>query len=131
MHLSTSEIEKLVAAALAVRQLAYAPYSQFKVGAAILSESGSIVSGCNVENASYGLTLCAERNATTSMIAQGMRRMSAIAVACSGAGSPCGACRQVLAEFGEQIEVILVNADDERIVAQWNIRELLPHAFKL
>ncbi len=93
--------EALVAAARAVRQSAHAPYSKFRVGAAVADEAGRIHVGCNVENASYGLTVCAERNAVAAAVAAGARRIVAVAVA-SGSrppASPCGACRQVLAEF--------------------------------
>ena len=78
---------------------AYAPYSHFQVGAALLSECGTIVTGCNVENCSYGLTICAERNAATSAVTQGLMRWKAIAIATVGGVAPCGACRQFLAEF--------------------------------
>ena len=89
----------LVEAALAARSLAYAPYSKFLVGAAVLTESGAIYAGCNVENASYGLTICAERVALCSAVAAGHRTLAAMAVATSGGGTPCGACRQFAAEF--------------------------------
>ncbi|MEZ6135766.1 MAG: cytidine deaminase [Pirellulaceae bacterium] len=127
---SPTIIEELRQAALAVRRQAYAPYSNFLVGAAILAGSGKLFVGCNVENASYGLTICAERNAIAAMIAAGERKIQAIAVACHGAGSPCGACRQVMAEFGEDYGVFLIDADSGEIAAELTLEELLPHRFR-
>ena len=100
----------LIEAALAVRQQAYAPYSNYPVGAALLMEDGSIVTGVNVENSSYGLTICAERTAVGKAIAAGYRKIMAVAVATDNAGSPCGACRQVLTEFAGDVPVYLVDA---------------------
>ncbi len=93
--------EELVRAARRARRRAYAPYSGFKVGAAVLTRSGAIVTGCNVENASYGLSVCAERAAVQRAVAEGHRGMKAIAVVAGSSGAtPCGACRQVMREFG-------------------------------
>ncbi|MDR7544060.1 MAG: cytidine deaminase [Armatimonadota bacterium] len=99
--LSPASVARLVRAARAARRRAYAPYSGFKVGAAVLTASGAVVPGCNVENASYGLSVCAERAAIHRAIAEGHRDLVAVAVT-SGrtAAMPCGACRQVMAEFG-------------------------------
>jgi len=122
---------KLLDAALAARQHAYAPYSKFLVGAAVLAEDGTITSGANVENASYGLTICAERVAIGAAVAAGARRISAVAIATTGAASPCGACRQVLAEFGGAMDVFLVDADDPSQVRTLSLTELLPEQFEL
>ena len=123
--------QQLIDAALKARQHAYAPYSNFLVGAAVLSEDGTIVSGTNVENASYGLTICAERVAATAAVAAGHRKIEAVAVATSGAASPCGACRQVLAEFGGNMEVVLINADQPDEIRTLTLGQLLPEQFEL
>lgn len=100
----------LIEAALAIRDRAYVPYSHYPVGAALLMEDGTIVTGVNVENSSYGLTICAERTAVTKAITAGYRKILAVAVATDNAGSPCGACRQVLTEFAGDVPVYLVDA---------------------
>lgn len=100
----------LIQAALAVRAKAYASYSNYPVGAALLMEDGSIITGVNVENASYGLTICAERTAVGKAVTEGYRKILAVAVATDNAGSPCGACRQVLTEFAGDVPVYLVDA---------------------
>lgn len=121
----------LIAAAKDAQRRAHAPYSKFQVGAALLTKSGKIIKGCNVENASYGLTICAERVAITKAVSEGHRQFSAIAVvAPSGALSPCGACRQVLAEFGEMV-VVCADSRNTKKVRLYLLSELLPHAFKL
>lgn len=99
----------LIEAAIEVREQAYAPYSNYQVGAALLMEDGTIVTGVNVENSSYGLTMCAERTAVGRAIAAGYRNILAVAVATDNAGSPCGACRQVLTEFAGDVPVYLVD----------------------
>lgn len=99
----------LIQAAIDIRQQAYAPYSNYPVGAALLMEDGQIVTGVNVENSSYGLTICAERTAVTKAITAGYRKILAVAVATDNAGSPCGACRQVLTEFAGDVPVYLVD----------------------
>lgn len=124
----------LLAAAAAVVKNAYAPYSDFHVGAALQVTDGPIVAGCNVENASYGLTNCAERTAIFSAVKDGYRSFSAVAVVTSGDGLPypCGACRQVLSEFcGADCPVYIAHVD--RLGAYDTIRmgDLLPYAFKL
>ena len=116
-------------AAKSVRPNAHAPYSKFQVGAAILTASGEIFAGCNVENASYGLTICAERVAVGSAVAAGHKQIVAVAVASSGGHSPCGACRQVLSEFGPAMEVILVDADDPTRTRTTTLAALLPEQF--
>lgn len=122
---------QLIEAALAARQQAYAPYSKFLVGAAVLAEDGTITAGANVENASYGLTICAERVAATAAVAAGARQLSAVAIATTGGASPCGACRQVLAEFGGSMDVVLVDADDPTQVRVTSLDQLLPEQFEL
>jgi cytidine deaminase len=119
-------VDELVAAAWQAREKAYAPYSQFFVGAALLAADGRIFVGCNVENISYGLTNCAERVAIGAAVAAGVRKFSVVAVvADTGVPvSPCGACRQVLAEFGVP-QVILANRA-ERL--EFRLQELLPRA---
>lgn len=109
---------------------AYAPYSNFPVGAAVLDDLGRIFTGVNVENASYGLTICAERVAIFSAIAHGARSIKAVAVAAKNqpAVVPCGACRQVIAEFCDPSVKILSDAGNGTLVA-WTVAELLPHAF--
>jgi cytidine deaminase len=128
MDLSPDDVERLVAAAVAVRDHAYAPYSRFRVGAALLLPDGRVCSGCNVENASFGLAVCAERNAVAAAVASGARRFAALAVVTdlSPPASPCGACRQVLAEFGD-FPVILANVAGDRVVTA--VSRLLPDAF--
>jgi cytidine deaminase len=108
--ISDSQREALIQAAMAARAQAYAPYSHYKVGAALLMPDGRVFTGVNVENASYGLTICAERTAVFKAVSEGYREFLAIAVATENAGSPCGACRQVLVEFAGDIPVSLVDA---------------------
>lgn len=121
--------EALIAQALKMREAAYAPYSRFQVGAAVLGADGRLFGGCNVENASYGLTICAERGAVVAAVAAGVRKFEAIAVATQGGASPCGACRQVLVEFADDLLVVLVDAADPTNVRDWRLRDLLPAAF--
>ena len=120
--------DQLVDAARAAQQQAYCPYSRYRVGAALLAEDGRIFSGCNVENASYGLTICAERSAIFTAVSAGARRFRRIVVATDSdpPGPPCGACRQVLAEFGLELEVESVGPVQSR---RWRVRDLLPDAF--
>lgn len=110
------------------RQLAYAPYSNYPVGAALLTESGEIFTGTNIENASYPLSICAERVAVFKAVSAGNRRPVAISVVTDNGGSPCGACRQVLAEFGLDTRVIMADGEGN-IVHDTTVRELLPQAF--
>ena len=122
---------RLVATARTARKRAHAPYSKFRVGAALLTASGKIYPGCNVENASYGLTLCAERVALASAVAAGERRFVALAVVSAGAATPCGACRQVLAEFAPRLKVILSDTVHRQSSRIFFLNELLPHRFVL
>jgi len=120
--------EALLEAARAVQQHAHAPYSGFRVGAALETEDGQVFVGCNVENASYGLTICAERTALVSAVAAGHRRFRRIVVVSDSdpPASPCGACRQMLAEFGLALRVDAVGPGQ---ALQWTLAELLPDAF--
>lgn len=120
---------RLVAAAVGARGRAYAPYSEFAVGAALLSKGGRVFTGCNVENASYGLTVCAERVALFKAVSEGVREFEAIAVACGDTPcSPCGACRQALREFAPDLKVVLADAEGRK----WEtttLSHLLPRSF--
>lgn len=120
----------LIRSACDARTNAHAPYSKFLVGAALLAESGAIISGCNVENASYGLTICAERVAFSTAVAAGHRRFQALAIATSGGHPPCGACRQFAAEFCDDLPILLINSDRPDHVSESNLRELLPGRFE-
>ncbi len=121
--------EKLLRAAKDARKLAYTPYSKYSVGAALLTKDGEIIQGANIENASYGLTVCAERNAVFSAILGGHRDFTALCVAAEGAMPyPCGACRQVLSEFARDLEIIVT---DGVSVERTTLQELLPHSFSL
>ncbi|HTU70495.1 MAG TPA: cytidine deaminase [Candidatus Baltobacteraceae bacterium] len=122
------EYEALLSAAREVRERAYAPYSKFRVGAALDTGDGAVFLGCNVENASYGLSICAERAAVASAVTAGFRNFTAIAIAGPDGvlTSPCGACRQVLAEFNPAMTVIFT-APDGPVAA--TLEELLPHSF--
>ena len=124
--------DEMVALALAARQKAYAPYSKYHVGAVILTESGDVYEGANVENASYGLSVCAERNAVTRMVLEGGAKPRAIFVATQSSppGSPCGMCRQVLLEFAddaEHLRVVAINPEGERV--EWTLAALIPAGF--
>jgi cytidine deaminase len=131
MDLDPALLERLIEAARSARGNAHAPYSGFKVGAAWRGADGRVFAGCNVENASYGLSVCAERNAVAAAVAAGATRFEALAVVTSSSppAAPCGACRQVLAEFGD-LEVVLVNPTGERrstslaVLHPWPFRSL-------
>ena len=126
---SPVQLRKLKSAAKAAAGRAYAPYSKFRVGAAVLTATGKIFAGCNVENASYGLCNCAERTAIFSAVAAGERQFKCVAVytPTKTATAPCGACRQVIYEFGPRIRV--VSSCDTRDQIDGSIRSLLPAAF--
>lgn len=121
--------QRLIDAAVKARQQAYAPYSKFPVGAAVLTEEGQVFIGCNVENASFGLTNCAERAAVFAAVAAGHRQFAAVAVATEGGYSPCGACRQVLAEFSDDLPILIIDARSEGRVEEVSLTELLPRRF--
>lgn len=124
------ELEQLLATARAAREKAYAPYSHYKVGAALRAASGKIYTGCNIENASYGATICAERVAACSAIAAGEKEFLTLAVVTDGPtpGPPCGMCRQFLAEFAPELPIILGNLQGD--VVKGNLRDYLPQAFR-
>ncbi len=124
---------RLLAAARKVRRHAHAPYSKFFVGAAVVDERGRVHVGCNVENASYGLTVCAERNAVAAAVAAGARSVKAIVVVTNAAppASPCGACRQVLAEFGADALTVTLAAPTGKVLRTVRLADLLPERFVL
>ncbi len=121
--------EELIDVAKKARKNAYAPYSKFKVGAALLTKSGKVFTGCNVENSSFGASMCAERVAVFKAVSEGEREFEAIAVVTDtdDPAMPCGMCRQVLSEFSMDIEVYAANLDGK--VKTTTLRELLPYAF--
>ena len=130
VHVHTDELVRISKRAM---ERAYAPYSNFKVGAAVLGASGRVYSGCNVENASYGLSVCAERTAIFKAVSEGEQEIRAIAISSSSGkpAFPCGACRQVMAEFapsGENMQVYLVS---DQGVETHTLADLLPHEFRL
>lgn len=125
--LNEESAQDLVRRAIAARRLAYVPYSKFPVGAALLTRSGKIYTGCNVENASYGLTVCAERVAIWKAISEGETEFVALAVATNIGGSPCGACRQVMAEFAPDMPVLVADLSGQATAT--SVAELLPLAF--
>ncbi len=122
-------IQRLREAAVAASHKAYCPYSKFPVGAAVLTENGAIFAACNVENASYGLTVCAERNAVFQAVASGHQRIRAVAIVTptDSPTPPCGACRQVISEFGPEAEVFSFAKDGRALYH--TVKELLPEAF--
>lgn len=129
----TSEEQSLLAMAVDAAQRAYAPYSNFRVGAAVRTEAG-LFTGCNIENASYGLSVCAERTAIFAAVGAGARRIEMVAVSCVDTGldtgiggrMPCGACRQVIAEFADRAVPVIVHG-----AGVWQVNELLPEPFEL
>ncbi len=126
--LSDAERHALIELAIEARRRAYAPYSNYHVGAALRTKSGRIFTGCNVENAAYPTGMCAERVAVFKAVSEGEREFEVIAVATSNGGSPCGSCRQVLAEFG--LDTLVLIADHHgRLVQETTVDGLLPGAF--
>jgi cytidine deaminase len=119
---------ELVRRAVQAMKRAYAPYSNYPVGAALLTESGEVFEGVNVENAAYPAGICAERSAIFAAVSNGHREFKAIAVASRNGGTPCGSCRQVLAEFGLKTDVLLADRDG-RVTAEMSVEDLLPNAF--
>jgi len=128
MNLSDELREKLIQTALQVRHWAYAPYSHYSVGAALLTASGRIYDGVNIENAAYPATICAERVAVFKAVSEGERQITAIAVATVNGGTPCGSCRQVLAEFGLDTLVLIVDSEG-KVCLETTVGGLLPGAF--
>ncbi len=129
MKITPKQRAELIERAMDVRSNAYAPYSKYAVGAALLTRSGKTFDGVNVENASYPLSMCAERNAIFKAVSRGEREFDVIVVATDNGGSPCGACRQVMAEFGLDTRVLTVDADGE-VVLDTTVEALLPEAFQ-
>jgi cytidine deaminase len=126
--LSDEECSALIELANEARRRAYVPYSNYRVGAALRTKSGRIFTGCNIENAAYPTGMCAERVAVFKAVSEGEREFEVIAVATSNGGSPCGGCRQVLAEFG--LDTIVLIADGQnRLVQETTVAGLLPGAF--
>ncbi len=128
MAITNQQRNDLAQRAADARANAYAPYSTYAVGAALLTETGRVFTGVNVENAAYPTSMCAERSAVFSAVTAGERQFSAIAVATDNAGSPCGSCRQVLAEFNLEMPVYLVDAAG-KVRIETSVAELLPYAF--
>ncbi|MBC8505945.1 MAG: cytidine deaminase [Anaerolineales bacterium] len=118
----------LIQKAMSVRENAYAPYSNYQVGAALLTNSGRVFTGVNVENSAYPVTMCAERSSVFKAVSEGEREFAAVAIATSNGGTPCGSCRQVLAEFGLDTLVILVD-ENGLVTEEMTVAELLPKAF--
>jgi len=125
--------QKLVAAAAQARERSVSPYSKFKVGAALLTKRGEIIGGANVESASYGLTCCAERIALFKALTDGKKDFVAIAVVArwDGGPMPCGACRQLLAEYAPAAKVFVADSDDLKTIRRFTVKQLLPKAFTL
>jgi cytidine deaminase len=129
MRLSPED-RALIEAARRAQQQAYAPYSGYAVGAAVRTPDGRLFTGCNIENASYGLSVCAERVALFCAVSEGARAIEAVAVVTQDGATPCGACRQVLMEFAPEPEACSVwIATPDQIVARYTLRQLLPEAF--
>ena len=120
--------KSLVEEARHARQWAYVPYSHYPVGAALLTESGKVYDGANVENAAYPTAMCAERVAVFKAVSEGEHNFTAIAIVTSNGGMPCGACRQVMAEFNYQLKVIIAN-ENGQIIKETSLDKLLPDAF--
>lgn len=121
--------QRLIDEAAMVRGRAYAPYSGFQVGASLLTSDGEIISGCNVENATFGATVCAERNAISAAVARGVREFAALCVITPADRpvAPCGICRQVLAEFSGDLPILMITTAGDRLHVE--LSELLPHRF--
>ena len=120
--------QQLIDAAIAASRHAYMPYSNYRVGAALLTAGGEIYGGCNIESVSFTPTVCAERTAVFKAVSEGQREFSAIAVVTRDAGSPCGVCRQMMYEFAPDLRVILADLDGKAHLVT-TLRELLPHGF--
>lgn len=122
--------QELTALAKSASEMAYAPYSHFRVGAALECEDGTVFTGCNVENAAYGLSICAERTAMAKAVSEGHRDFSRLGIYCADIedfGMPCGQCRQFMAEFNLDMEVIVGRPDGETVT--YTVRDLIPYAF--
>jgi cytidine deaminase len=128
MNLSAEMKDRLMERAVQARQWAYAPYSKYQVGAALLTESGKIYDGVNVESAAYPSSMCAERVAIFKAVSEGELRFQALAVSTANAGTPCGGCRQVMVEFSLDMLVLIGDAEG-KLVHEMTVAELLPGAF--
>jgi cytidine deaminase len=128
VKLNDDQRRALIESAVQVRRWAYAPYSHYNVGAAVLAASGRIYDGVNVESAAYPTSICAERVAVFKAVSQGERQLLAVAVVTENGGSPCGACRQVLSEFGADMLVLIAN-DQGKLLRELSMTDLLPGAF--
>lgn len=132
MTIAPAVLSEMLNLAMEARANAYAPYSKFQVGASILTTNNKIFAGTNVENASYGLTICAERAAVFAAMTAGENRIKAVLIIAPDAATPCGACRQVLAEFAEpDCAVYLASSQSKQITGHYLLKDLLPLAFKL
>lgn len=129
--LSEDVVAELVSAAIAARKHAYAPFSKFYVGAAVLGDDGRVYAGVNVENSSYGATICAERIAAGAAITAGAKSLRAVAIATPSVAGPCGVCRQFLYEFGPTMRVLLIDSDSGEVRRDVSLSELLPDGFIL
>ena len=127
MALENETRTKLIELARSAREWAYVPYSGYRVGAALLTDSGKIYEGVNIENAAYPATVCADRVAVFKAVSEGERRFTAVAISTSNGGMPCGVCRQVLAEFG--LDTIVLTSDDQGNISETTVGDLLPGAF--
>ena len=127
--MTPSQSEELISAACHAQEGAYAPFSNYLVGAAVRTLKGTIYSGCNIENTSYSLTICAERVAIASAIAAGERKFEALAVATKDGATPCGACLQFLAEFSSDLPILVVTIADKPVIRQHRLVKLLPQQF--
>ena len=121
-------LPELIQLAMAIRERAYAPYSRYRVGAAVLTDSGLIFEGVNIENAAYPSSMCAERTAIFKAVSEGEQGFAVLVVATDNGGSPCGACRQVMREFAPDLRLVMVNGDGE-VVLDADLQDLLPHSF--
>ncbi|MFQ5611472.1 MAG: cytidine deaminase [Anaerolineae bacterium] len=127
MSVDAETRDRLIQEATAAREASYSPYSKYKVGAAVLTKSGRVYRGCNIENAAYTPSVCAERTAIFKAISEGERDFLALAVVTENGGAPCGVCRQVMREFAPQLTII--NADLDGQVEVYSLPEVLPHSF--
>lgn len=130
MNTPVIEPERLISRAIQAREMAYAPYSHYQVGAALLTEDGDIITGCNVENAVYPLGICAERTAIVKAASEGKRRILALAVVTHNGGTPCGACRQTIREFGDPTIPIFI-ARPDGTYRETTLGALLPDSFSV
>lgn len=127
--LTTRVKEELIRKANEAREQAYAPYSRYQVGAAVLTADGQVFTGCNIENAAFPSSLCAERVAIFKAVSEGHRQLRAIAVLTSNGGSPCGGCRQVMREFGGKQLIVLIADGSGTLLEELTLEELLPRSF--